>query len=83
MTWNKGKGEGRKTDRDKKFIDQSTPQGMVKDEGQGEKIRELKYLGYGFIPNSFVIVHCLLRLSSFSFQVLFHISSHTQKCIVL
>jgi hypothetical protein len=58
------KGGKENIDRHKKFIDQSTPQRMVKDKGQGEKIRELKYLGYGFIPNSFVIVHCLLRLST-------------------
>jgi hypothetical protein len=42
--WHETRGKGREgkytDDRDKKFIDQSTPQGMVKDEGQGEKIRE-------------------------------------------
>ena len=41
MTRTRHRGrEGKHTDRDEKFIDQSTPQGMVKDEGQGEKIRE-------------------------------------------
>jgi hypothetical protein len=50
-------------------------------QGKGN-ITEIKYLEYGFIPQSFAIVHCLVRLSSLAFQVLFHVSSSKQKVLL-